>query len=185
MGRYTPVPPPSGKRGTLNPVYKLCIPMTHIIVDRLIHIHVHVYGRLIDMRHQELIDSKKKRACNLVPIKIQTTAQVKINSTVLLWLEFCYLPYSGNLSREKTFTNWWENGIFKRQLSWIARSYHLLSTKPSTIVEKTSLIGTKQRNLYIFSIKSLPLYCIWGDIGVTCPLLLWSLQALHDDTHLY
>ena len=50
-----------------------------------------------------------------------------------------YIPYSGNHSREKTFANWWENGISLRKLSWIARLYRLntvRSTEPSnTCVE--------------------------------------------------
>ena len=42
-----------------------------------------------------------------------------------------FIPCNGNLSRKKTFTNWWENGILRRKLLWIACLYRLLLTEPS------------------------------------------------------
>ena len=33
----------------------------------------------------------------------------------------CTIPYSGNLSQEKTFAIWYKNGISRRKLSWISR----------------------------------------------------------------
>ena len=44
--------------------------------------------------------------------------------------------YSGNILRELTSTNWWENRISQRKLSWIACSYYLLSIVPSNILRE-------------------------------------------------
>ena len=35
------------------------------------------------------------------------------------------IPYSGKLSKEKTFTNWWRTRNSRRKLSWIAWRHQL------------------------------------------------------------
>ena len=65
------------------------------------------------------------------------------------------IPYSGNLSREKTFANLWKNVISWRKLSWIVCLYLLCQT----IAEKTFADRHKTAKFAkVFSLESFPLY---------------------------
>ena len=71
-----------------------------------------------------------------------------------------YIAYSGNLSREKTFLDWWKNGISQNKLSWIARSFTMYC-RPSlkTMAEETFADRHKTAKFAkVFSLESFPLY---------------------------
>ena len=63
------------------------------------------------------------------------------------------IPYSGKLSREKTFANWWKIQFSQRKLLWIACFYRAAcqrTPRPQISQRKLSRIATKSRNLRKF-----------------------------------
>ena len=61
-----------------------------------------------------------------------------------------YTPYSGKLSWEKTFANWWKR-FSRRELSRIARWCHQETPRPQILRSKLSRIATKPQNSRKFS----------------------------------
>ena len=53
----------------------------------------------------------------------QSSAQVVLNGPSVPHIVYVYQPYSGEVSREKTFANWWKIWFSWRKLSQIARFY--------------------------------------------------------------
>ena len=71
------------------------------------------------------------------------------------------LPYSGKLSREKTFANWWKIRFLRRKLSWIVTFAAPKDATPPNIMEKT-FINSHQTVKFakVFFLESFLLYSI-------------------------
>ena len=78
------------------------------------------------------------------------------------------IPYSGKLSREKTFMDQQEVTILWRKLSRNAKAYHgLVWTRP-TFVEKTFVDGSKTAKFVnVFSLENVALYGNHSGLAVT------------------
>ena len=97
---------------------------------------------------------KKQTSAFIIPQEVCQTSIMLLRRVNIKW---------ESIKRRIFFVNWWENGISRRNHSWIARSYHLLTVhrafKQSR--RKLSLIGIKRRNSQMFPpLESFPLYHI-------------------------
>ena len=73
------------------------------------------------------------------------------------------IPYSGKLSREKTFANWWKIQFSRRKLSWITCFYHAACQRmphPKISLRKLLRIATKSQNLGKFSPSKVSHYTV-------------------------
>ena len=91
------------------------------------------------------------------------------------------IPYSGKLSREKTFANWRKRRFSRKKLSRIARWCRRQNTPCLPISRrKLSQIATKPRNSQMFSSSKVSLYtvCKSSPLSFSWPLHKWKESFL-------
>ena len=78
------------------------------------------------------------------------------------------VPYSGKLSREKTFAFRYKTRILWRKLLWIAPVPIIMQVRAQNFVEKTLTDGseTAKNAMKVFSLESFPLYVTFKRILV-------------------
>ena len=98
------------------------------------------------------------------------------------------MPYSGKLSRKKTFAKWWKIQFSRRKLSRIARFYHAKGRHAPNFEEKTFVYSHKTTKFAkVFSLESFPLYGnTWLTLLYHVPYLfqyIISTERYHSDSH--
>ena len=107
---------------------------------------------------------------------------------ILVSLMSKLLPYSGKLSREKTFANWWKYDFRGENFRGLLAFAVPKDATPQISWRKLSRIATKPQNSWkVFSRESFPLYgnnwwcqvecllhsCSWN--AVNCVISLWYM----------
>ena len=89
------------------------------------------------------------------------------------------LPYSGKLSREKTFADWQKIRFSRRKLSWIACLCRAKECHAPNFTEKTFANSHKTTKFAkVFSLESFPLYSSFSPADVRCSLFISTHSSL-------